>query len=113
MKQLKINLIALALGLALSAGTMAHSLSNNGSPAGQGSIAVEYKSAATPMKIANATAAADETTAAALNLAAARRAATTIRLDAMYEVEKERCNAYPVATKVRCLRELKAGFGKP
>lgn len=112
MKQLNMKLAALTLGLALSAGTMAQGLSNNDSETGKGSVAVEYKPAAAQTKVTDTTATANETTAAAIKQAAARQAATTIRLDAMYEVERERCNTYPVAATARCQSEMKAGFGK-
>ena len=34
------------------------------------------------------------------------------RLNAMYEVAKEQCNTYAVGSRVHCLSQMKAGFGK-
>lgn len=99
MKQLNINLIVLALGIAFSTGAMALSPLQfaDASPVGEPSgVAVESIESAESVALA----------------AAARKKAATDRLDAMYEVAKAQCNIHPVGARAYCLNQMRVGFGK-
>lgn len=94
MKQLNINLIVLALSIAFSTGATAQ----NAIPA----------VGAQPIESIESV----ESAESAALLAAARKKALSVRLDALYEVAKEQCNTYAVDARPHCLIQMKAGFGK-
>lgn len=119
MKQLNINLIVLALGIAFSTGAIAQNQSTAGATPTWGSLAVESWLHRTPLQLADAGPAIGvqsvesiESAEAAALLAAARKKALSVRLDALYEVAKEQCNTYAVDARPHCLIQMKAGFGK-
>lgn len=118
MKKLRINAIALALGFAFSAGSMAEAIPipRDVYQKGQDSIAAEHSSvnadATTQVKTADAHALAIENSAKAPSQDAAHKDGAEAKWDAIYEVAKETCNTRLGAAKDHCLAEMKMGFGR-
>lgn len=122
MKTLNLNVIALAVSLAFSAGAMAQSLSKNDYKAGQDKIAAEYTLAKTrcaplsgnPKDICVAEAKGTEKVALA-ELEASykptrenRYEALVAKAEADYAVAMERCDDKAGNTKDVCVKEAKA-----
>lgn len=124
MKTLNLNVIALAVSLALSTGAMAQSLSKSDYKAGKDKIAAEYKLAKTncallsgnPKDICVAEAKGKENVARA-ELEASYKPTREHRYDvsiakakADYAVAKERCDDKAGNAKDVCLKEAKAAM---
>lgn len=122
MKKPNINVVALALACAFSAGTMAQSLSNDDYKAGKNKIAVDYKVAAAncaswsgnPYDICVAEAQGGRKSAEAeLNAAYKpsrenRHQVLVAKAEAVYAVARERCDDRAGNAKDVCVKEAKA-----
>jgi ribosome-associated translation inhibitor RaiA len=122
MNTLNINVIALAVSLAFSAGTMAQGMSKNDYQAGKDKIAAEYKSAkascgslsgnANDICVAEAKGREKvgmaELEASYKPTREARYQARIARAEADYAVAKERCDDMAGNTKDICVKEAKA-----
>jgi len=122
MKKLNINVIALALGFAFSAGAIAQSLSNDDYKAGKDKIAAAYKSAkancaswsGNPYDICVAEAQGGRKSAEAELHASYRptrenhQQALVAKAEAVYAVARERCDDRAGNTKDVCVKEAKA-----
>lgn len=113
MKNLKITLLALAIGLLSSAGAIGQPLSQHDPVDGPIGIESLYQSAVAPLLIADAGALANEQAVDADALAVpAGDKFSDARRDAIYEAAKNHCGTYPVATQARCLVQMKTSFGR-
>jgi hypothetical protein len=122
MNKLNVNVIALALGLAFSAGTMAAGISKDAYKAEKDRIAAEYKSAKAGCSslsgnendICVAEAKGKEKVAMAELEASykpsrdARHQVSVAKAEANYAVAKERCNDLAGNAKDVCVKEAKA-----
>jgi hypothetical protein len=98
MKKLDISAIAIAMGLAFSAGAMAQN-SKDQEKYGKDGTAVE-----TPAK------AKDNTNEAGAD---SRKDTQSDKTDANYDAAKEKCDALAGDAKSDCVNKAKARFGKP
>ena len=99
MNKFDINAIAIAMGLAFSAGAMAQTMSKDQDKSVKDSMAVE-----TPANAKN--------DANNMGAAAARKDAQSDKRDVDYAVAKEKCDAFAGDAKSTCMNEAKARLGK-
>lgn len=113
MKNLKITLLAVSIGLLSSAGAMAQPLSQHDPVDGPIGIESLYRSAGAPMLIADAGTLANVQAVEADALAVpAGNKFSAARRDSIYEAAKNHCGTYPAATQARCLDQMKTSFGR-
>ena len=113
MKNLKITLLAMAIGLLSSAGAIGENLAQHDPIDGPVGIESQYRSAVAPMLIADAGVLADELTVEAGSLAAPTAYKfSAARLDAIYEAAKKHCGSYAIDAQAQCLEQMKTSFGR-
>lgn len=112
MKDLKITLLALVIGLLSSAGAIGQPLSQHDPVDGPIGIESSYRSAVAPLLIADAGALANEAVDANALAVPAGNRFSAARRDAIYEAAKNHCGTFPVATQARCLDQMKTSFGR-
>lgn len=113
MKNYKITLLAIAIGVLSSAGAIGQNLSQHDPVDGPIRIESLNRSAVAPMMITDAGALVDERTGEAGSLAApAEHKLSAAKRDAIYEAAKKYCGTYPAATQARCLDQMKSSFGR-
>lgn len=113
MKNLKITLVAMAIGFLSSTGAMGENLSQHDPVDGPIVIESLYRSAVAPIIIADAGALADEPMVAADSPAAASaHTFSAARLDAIYEAAKKHCASYAIDAQAQCLVQMKTSFGR-
>lgn len=113
MKNLKTNLIAMAIGLSFSVSAIGQN--NSLQDANYDQIASEFATQY-PDSFATLADAGDIVGAQAVQTnspaAAAANKVVADRLDALYEASKLQCANYAVDARAYCLNQMKAGFGR-
>jgi hypothetical protein len=113
MKNIKITLVAIAIGFLSSTSAIGENLSQHDPIDGPIGIESQYRSAVAPILIADAgVLAAVPTVDAGSPAASSAYKFSAARLDAIYEAAKKHCDSYAAGAQVQCLAQMKTSFGR-